>query len=617
MQNSRQDEFKIDVRLRSAAKAARNDPRPTPPPGHYLRMMMQRAGIETPAAEGIETDDNNMDDSDDNNVDDTDDNNDDTDMASDEEESDLSEDGDPFVEFGWLEQMDGFVDLVDQESGSSSEDHIGRCDGKLIRRGDIRATFRSDLEQPTAETSFLAFDLFDRYGRLKPEFKDHPVKRGSGVWGAEFDDGDILLIETLKIEKEYRLLGLGSRVVRAMLEKTKGKTRGYIAVTRPGALDRDDSENREEDSPERFWRSLGFRRIGSSCWFGLASDQDHPGHRLAAGDDYNLPPFLPQTAPPEMELLLVNRPKISDIDYVEELRWIFESAATNDPRWKSTDLRGNTLLHIAAIEEKPVTAQWILGKTKELREQRNAEGETPLDTLLEKLEDTRTIRRIFLMTENISDDFTGYNDAAVLCLMYLKNCVNPTDVDMQRLRYGCTCGQCISGFLSPRMRYALHCQAEVWSDLLNEFIDDGNYWVEYNDISGLTFLPRQVQNNMKTNKSMRTGFTNLCSHIATCLKKNIIPTEQNVMMVLRDANEWPPCCRNFLERGGTVTAAATMIFQRAMENDEFAGDATHLETFEDDIKRLPICRNDHEFGFVSGMCGYKRVSNIRTWDPSE
>lgn len=613
MQNLRQDEFKIEVRLRSAAKAARNDPRPTPPPGHYLRMMMQRAGTEPPAAEGVETNDNNMGDADDMNVDDTD-------MSSDEGESDLSENDDPFLEFGWLEQMDGFVDLVDQGSGSLSEEdegHIGHCDGKLIRRGDIRATFWSNLEEPTAETSFLAFDLFDRYGRLKPEFKDHPVKKGSGVWGAEFDDGDILLIETLKIDKEYRLLGLGSRVVKAMLEKTEGKTRGFIAVTRPGALDRDDSENQEEDSPERFWRSLGFRRIGSSCWFGLASNPDHPGHCLAAADDYNLPPFLPQTPSPEMEQLLMNRPQLSDVDYLGELRRIFESAAIDDPRWKSTDLRGNTLLHIAAMEDKPVTAQWILGRAKGLHEQRNAEGETPLDTLLEKLEAVRTIRRIFLMTEDISDGFTGYEDAAVLCLMHLKHCVNPIDVEIRRFKYGCTCGQCISGFLSPRMRYALYCQAEVWFDLLNEFIDDGKYWVEYNDISGLMFLPRQVQNNMKTNKSMRTGFTNLCSHIATCLKKSIIPTEQNVMMVLRDASEWPPCCRNFLERGGTVTAVATMIFQRAMENDEFAGDATHLETFEDDIKRLPVCRNDHEFGFVSGMCGYKRVSNIRTWDPSE
>ncbi|KAN0083849.1 hypothetical protein V8E54_002937 [Elaphomyces granulatus] len=582
MQNSRQNDFKIDVRLHSASKAARNDPRPTPPPEYYIRMSME-------GPKSIETNDNNVDG-----------------MSSDEGLSDLSE-GDNFVDFEWLEQIDGFI--VDQESSSPSANHIGYCDGKLIRREDIRATFRSDMEEPTAETCFLAFDLFDRYGRLKPEFKDHPVKKGSGVWGAEFDDGDVFLIETLKVDKEYRLLGLGSRVVSAMLEKVKGKTRGYIAITRPETLDREDLEQ-EEGIPERFWRSLGFRRIGSSCWFGLASDPDHPNHRLAAADDYNLPALPPQTSYPEMEYLLKSRPKLSDIDYVGELSRIFESAATDDPRWKSTGLDGNTVLHVAAIENKPASAQWILGRTKELHQQRNAQGETPLDAMLTNLEDTRTTLCMNILTQDVSDEFTGYSDAAVLCLMHLNNCVNPNDVDMQRFKYGCTCGQCISGFLSPRMRFALECQTEIWFDFLNEDIDSGKYWVQANSTS-LVFLPRQPRHNLKTNQSMRKGFTNLCNHIATCLKKSIIPTEENVMMVLRDASEWPPSCRNFLERGGTVTAVATMLFQRAMESDELAGDPLHLETFEDDIKRLPICRNDHEFGFVSGMCGYKRISNIQ------
>jgi len=589
MQDSRQDGFKIDVRLRSASKAARNDPRPTVPPHEYYIRMLERA----------KSIDNNVDD-----------------MSSDEGPSDLSED-DMFAEFGWLEQIDGFI--FDQKSSSSSENHIGYCDGKLIRRKDIRATFRSDMEEPTAETSFLAFDLFDRYGRLKPEFKDHLVKKGSGVWGAEFDDGDIFLIETLKIDKQYQLLGLGSRVVSAMLEKTKEKTRGYIAITRPGVLD-EEFNQQEQDISQRFWRSLGFRRIGSSCWFGFASNPDHPSHLLAAADDYNLPALLPQTSYPEMECLLKNRPELGDIDFVGELGRIFENAATDDPRWKFTDLDGNTVLHIAAIENKPASAQWILGRTKELHQQRNAQGETPLDALLAKLEDTRTTCRISSLTVDISDEFIGYSDAAVSCLMHLNNCVNSNDVDKQRFKYGCTCGQCISGFLSPRMRFALECEAEIWFDILNADTDSGKYWVEAHSTC-LMFLPREVRHNLKTNRSMRKGFTNLCKHIAACLKRNIIPTEQNVMMVLHDASEWPPSCKNFLERGGTVTAAATMLFHIAMEIDELTGDGTHLETFEDDIKQLPMCRNDHEFGFVSGMCGYKRDVSGRTenlsWSESD
>ncbi|KAE8397708.1 hypothetical protein BDV37DRAFT_49940 [Aspergillus pseudonomiae] len=88
--------------------------------------------------------------------------------------------------------------------------------------------------------------------------------------------------------------------------------------------------------------------------------------------------------------------------------------------------------------------------------------------------------------------------------------VSVTGVDWQRLKYGCTCGQCLSGFLSPRMRFSSECQARVWFDLLLEDIDEGKFWVRSNR-TYLTFLPRDMQNNLKTNKSMRKGFMNLCA----------------------------------------------------------------------------------------------------------
>jgi hypothetical protein len=147
----------------------------------------------------------------------------------------------------------------------------------------------------------------------------------------------------------------------------------------------------------------------------------------------------------------------------------------------------------------------------------------------------------------------------------------------------------------------------MWSDLLREDIEDGNFWVE-NNSTFLSFLPRRVQNDLKSNKSMRYGVMNLCGHIANCLRGHMIPNKTNVEMVLHDVSEWPRTSRSFLQRGGSVGAVATMLSKRAMESDELAGDPLHMETFEDQIQQLSECRNDHEFGFVSGMCGYERVS---------
>lgn len=297
----------------------------------------------------------------------------------------------------------------------------------------------------------------------------------------------------------------------------------------------------------------------------------------------------------------------SDNDFVHFLCQVWGDAAGDDRRWTSTDVDGNTVLHLAATSFKPNSIQWILRRDKVLLHQRNAHGETPLDALLASLEDSRTTRRFNALTEYISDQFSGFSDTAVDCVNLLNGGTEVTDVDWQRLKYGCTYGQCISGFLSPRMCFALECQADIWSDFLREDIEDGSFWVE-NNSTFLSFLPRRVQNDLRSNKSMRYGVMNLCDHIAKCLRGHMIPNKPNVEMVLHDASAWPPTSRSFLQRGGSIGSVATMLFKRAMESDELAGDPLLMETFEDQIQQLSECRNDHEFGFVSGMCGYERVS---------
>ncbi|KAB8257968.1 hypothetical protein BDV32DRAFT_139951 [Aspergillus pseudonomiae] len=457
---------------------------------------------------------------------------------------------DIFAEFEWLEQIDGL--LIDQDTFNSGEKQVGYCDGKLIRCEDIRANFRSAMEEPTQETCFLSFDLLDRYGRLKPEFKYHPVKKGSGVWSAGLDDGDIFLIETLEIDKQYRQLGQVSRLVRAMLERVREKTRSFVAIARPDVLNSEVLCEINGESAvsikQRNWLTGILRHV--LAVLGLSAN------RLVR----LIPTVSLSILDPEVECNLKNALESTDNDYIEVLSHVFDDAARDDPRLTSTDAHGNTVLHLAAAK-------------------RNGQGETPLDVLLANLEGSRTTHRFNAFTEDVSDQFVGFSDTAVICLIYLNGGIRVTGVEWQRLKYGCTCGQCVSGFLSPRMRFALECQADIWSDFLLEDIDEGKFWVQSNRTC-LTFLPRNVQNNLKTNK-------------------NIIPNEQDVEMVLHDASEWPPTSRQFLQRGGSIGAVATMLFQRPMESDEYAGDPLHLETFGDKIQQLPECRNDKEFGFVN------------------
>jgi hypothetical protein len=130
----------------------------------------------------------------------------------------------------------------------------------------------------------------------------------------------------------------------------------------------------------------------------------------------------------------------------------------------------------------------------------------------------------------------------------------------------------------------------------------------------LGYLPSRVLDNLRTNKSMRQGFANLWLHVATCLEKGAVPNTSNVLKVVESAGEWPPATRNFLQRGGTVESVFLAICRDAMQQDEWTGDGEHLGIFSEEIAKLPECRNDHEFGYVSGMCGYRRICLRTTVD---
>jgi hypothetical protein len=88
----------------------------------------------------------------------------------------------------------------------------------------------------------------------------------------------------------------------------------------------------------------------------------------------------------------------------------------------------------------------------------------------------------------------------------------------------------------------------------------------------------------------------------------MLPTEENILLRVRNANEWPPLCRNFIQKGGSISSAATMLFMKTMELEEYYDLA--LEESSTPID-LPTCRNDREIGMVSGMCGYERVTRVR------
>jgi len=54
-----------------------------------------------------------------------------------------------------------------------------------------------------------------------------------------------------------------------------------------------------------------------------------------------------------------------------------------------------------------------------------------------------------------SDNFKGYSNSDVQKLLSLRGITAPTEDEANQAKYGCTCGLCLGGFMSPRMAYIL------------------------------------------------------------------------------------------------------------------------------------------------------------------
>lgn len=203
-------------------------------------------------------------------------------------------------EFSWLEPVHGSV--------KSDGQVVGCLEAKLIRRSQVAKTFLHDSSAPPEGNAQMAFDLFDRHGRLKPEFCEHPYKKGSGVWQNEFNNGELLLVEGIIVLESHSRQGLATRLVNSVVGKCRSRSKDFYAVVNirlprlSSELDEVAAEDplftfqkfarhihaEQEAGVVQFWRKMGFRRIGSSQWFAYASNKEHASHAIPSNKDFEL-----------------------------------------------------------------------------------------------------------------------------------------------------------------------------------------------------------------------------------------------------------------------------------------------------------------------------------------
>ncbi|KAI8668906.1 hypothetical protein NCS57_00703800 [Fusarium keratoplasticum] len=462
---------------------------------------------------------------------------------------------DDFAHLRWLERIDCLAFV--------NGNRIGYCDAKLIRRLQIHHKFWVAMEEPTRQTSELAFELFDRYGRLRKEFREHPVNKGTGVWGSELDGEDILLFENIRIEPGHHRQKIGTKIVKAVLNKTQRKSTKFFALVKPRYLVEEieivNSEQRAvaTEAAEQFFRSIGFRRVGTSGWFAFTDDSTHPSKYLETSDDWNQPRFAQVPQSTVTTFARLGGSDMVDSECVQLLQTHLPLELVDNPGIL-VDEAQNTILHLLALRTWPKSIAYAIEKWPQLKSVRNREGHTPLEALQALMETSRTTRTENGKTYVVSDDFRGFSSVQIASLGALEG-VNVCDLDKVskdiiarvfttpkygfqripgaseiqrtlRLKYGCTCGQCLGGFLSPRMQRALRQQSVLQLEALWDQIDHGPAWAKWNRTQ-LRRVSFTTQHLMEDHKNLRVGFVSLSKHFSTCIERKRVPDEANILEV--------------------------------------------------------------------------------------
>ncbi|KAK3376954.1 hypothetical protein B0T24DRAFT_233275 [Lasiosphaeria ovina] len=516
-------------------------------------------------------------------------------LATRHSSSGSTESDDDYPQLPWLEQVYGSA------KADSDKKEVGYLDSKLIRRSQIQADFWVYMDKPnseakTSETTKLAFDLFDRYGRLLREHIQHPVNNSSGVWGTELDRGDLLLVENIRVEPAWRRSGLGRRLVEAVLAKTQAKTAGrFFALARPSWLISNGAQTHDKAKQqalvaERFWRSAGFRRVGTSSWFAYAPDAGHASHHLPPWQDHN-PSTAPAPAPsPPPAAMLFHHIADEANTPDQTLATILQQtlpANPGHPLWTATDADGNTLLHSAARFTRPQAARYLLSRKPNLAHSRNARDHTPAQALTRRLDLARTRQQQHGNGNRytiVSDTFRGFPPAAVDTLAALEGLnLNGGGISgyararQQQLTFGCTCRCCAGGFLSPRTRYALRRAAQSLGSVSPE-------------------------------ARARYGMFAVCllagDEQPPAVAVVVVPTVGNVGQCAGIAGgiPVPPVLLDL----PVLMSSGRRVVRAARDADEWAGDGSlvALPECRARLAALRECRNDHEFAVVSALCGY-------------
>ncbi|KAH9896748.1 hypothetical protein C8Q73DRAFT_686866 [Cubamyces lactineus] len=548
---------------------------------------------------------------------------------------------------------------VSIEARHPTEGRVGLLTALHIDRDRCRGDFFGIMDGESQELSDFALTLFDRLGHLKSEFVEHDYLKGSGVWGRELDRGPILYVEDIQVPDKFRRNGVASFLLRNLAQSKLAST-GTFLFAWPTPTIRPDNENewkRQRNAAVDLFHKNDYRRVGRTSFLCYAPDPAHPSRALSIADDVDshVNAFQggagPGPAPVQQGAGLRILPDGSfawgehaaqDVNAANDapypLHFMMEAATLcipvrdlpgairdaygqNPAAVRQKDDRGFTPLHAAAYAGNAEAVRALLalpaasGVAEDLRARDNVAGRTPLELCEQKMRDIKESMQTLLGT------WSGHSSDAVRVVYLLRRAMDEDiplteDQFVDQRRLGCTCGQCTDGWLSPRMRYRLLCEAEITSDTMSmSTLGLGSFGSFTSDLAILR-LPEDIREGRIT-KSFYNGYAAVVHAIVGVLRRPGmagLPTAANVQSLLRGQGA------RFFNQGGRVEHAMDYVLHCAMEQSPY-GDGTWDRDQEDfaaegnpssvTYAAMPKCDNDLDFARVAQKLGLETADDYR------
>ncbi|KNZ80259.1 hypothetical protein J132_06685 [Termitomyces sp. J132] len=416
------------------------------------------------------------------------------------------------------------------------------------------------MDANSDELHQFSVKLFDNFGRVRPWLLEPGNRCGTGCWGTELNDGEIIYVLNISVVKEVRGKGLGSTMLKELVSSEHVDDRDTLMCW-PTPTEFTDKSN---------WKFLQDKQIAFLRKAPEEVKQNYPIH-----------------------FAVVNTHGQEVIDTIRR-HYQSDPACIHNP-----DASGFTPIH-AALGRANLNAVQVLLEldvTEDLKNAKNIEGTTPLESLTSAMQSSREFLGIFM------GQWDGYTQDDLTCEFLVKRVMgmplisNNLEEYIAKRRWGCTCGECAGGWLSKHMRFRL-CAAGMATDGMSFEMESFQRGVPCNGVdmmdNVMCYLPLTLQQSLF--KTFYVGYQSIFDAIYNFLERTDEPLSKNVIL-MRTLGERGVSF--FFSKGGQIKYAFDAI-THSSDKQSPLGDSSFEETWENDdqFMDLPTCSNDLEFSLV-------------------